>query len=120
MERAPKILSAETLIGDNVRNPEGEDLGKIEELMIDVGRGCIAYAVLSFNGFLGIGDKLFAIPWESLTVDTDEEVFILDVDKETLKDAPGFERDEWPTAMSGSDEWLVSIYRYYHHTPYWK
>jgi len=120
MVSAPKILSAETLIGTEVQNSGGENLGEIEALMIDINQGCIAYAVLSFGGFLGVGDKLFAVPWESLTIDADEEAFILDIDKETLEDAPGFDRDDWPNAASETDEWLVGVYRYYHHTPYWK
>src|SRR4051812_41628357 len=63
-----RVLSAATMIGDRVRNPAGEDLGKVEEIMIDVPSGRVAYAVVSFGGFLGIGDKLFAVPWRALTL----------------------------------------------------
>ena len=62
----PDFLSASTLKGDKVVNRAGEDLGKIEELMIDLRDGRIAFAVLSFGGFLGMGDKLFAIPWQAI------------------------------------------------------
>src|ERR1019366_5018246 len=66
----PNVLAADTLTGDKVVNRQKEDLGKIEHLMIDLANGRIAYAVLSFGGFLGMGDKLFAIPWSALKVDT--------------------------------------------------
>ncbi|MBZ0303832.1 MAG: PRC-barrel domain-containing protein, partial [Anaerolineae bacterium] len=61
------LLSATTLIGDGVKNSAGEDLGKLTEIMLDVESGRVAYAVLSFGGVLGLGNKLFAIPWEALT-----------------------------------------------------
>jgi len=93
---SPNLLSTSTLEGDEVRNPEGEKLGTIEDIMINVDDGCIAYAVLSFGGFLGMGDKLFAVPWETLRVDTNEECFVLNVEKEKLEKAPGFDKDHWP------------------------
>ena len=64
-----------------MRNSAGEDLGKIEEIMIDIPTGRVAYAVLSFGGFLGMGNKLFAVPWDAFTVDEDKKQFILNVDK---------------------------------------
>jgi sporulation protein YlmC with PRC-barrel domain len=91
-----RVLSAGTLSGDRVRNATGEDLGKVEEIMLDVPRGRIAYAVLSFGGFLGIGDKLFAVPWSALKLDTAEHEFILDMSRETLENAPGFDKNNWP------------------------
>jgi sporulation protein YlmC with PRC-barrel domain len=104
-------LSATTLIGDPVRNSEDEDLGKIEDLMIDLDTGCIVYAVLSFGGILGMGGKLFAIPWSSLRVDMEEECFRFDVDKETLEEAPGFDEDNWP---SPQDYGIVTtVYQFY-------
>src|ERR1051325_2479606 len=65
----PEVMDAKTLIGDDVVNGQGEDLGNIEAIMLDVTSGRIAYAVLSFGGFLGMGSKLFAIPWGALTLD---------------------------------------------------
>ncbi|MGH9398305.1 MAG: PRC-barrel domain-containing protein [Terriglobia bacterium] len=91
-----RVLAASTLTGDKVVNLQKEDLGKIEDLMIDLESGRIAYAVLSFGGFLGLGDKLFAIPWSALKIDTVEKQFILNVNKELLKQAPGFAKDHWP------------------------
>src|SRR5512144_1363209 len=90
------VMAADTLTGDKVVNRQKEDLGKIEHLMIDVEKGRVAYAVLSFGGFLGMGDKLFAIPWSALTIDTDERTFILDIDKKLLEHAPGFDKAHWP------------------------
>jgi len=111
-----KVLSATTLIGDDVVNSKGEDLGSIEELMIDLDEGRVAYAVLSFGGFLGLGDKYFAIPWDALTVDTVNERFILNVHKDTLKDAPGFDKDNWPEV---TPDYAMRIYSYYGFEPYW-
>ena len=91
-----RVLSASTLEGDSVRNSAGEDLGKVDEIMIDIPTGRIAYAVISFGGILRMGNKLFAIPWSSLKLDEDEKCFILDVDRERLETAPGFDKDNWP------------------------
>jgi sporulation protein YlmC with PRC-barrel domain len=113
----PKVLAADTLTGDKVVNHQKEDLGKIEHLMIDLANGRIAYAVLSFGGFLGMGDKLFAIPWSALTVDTVEKQFILNVDKEVLKRAPGFDKDHWPNMADRS--WGTKVFTYYGAKPYW-
>ena len=104
-------LSASTLIGDPVRNLDGDDLGKIEDFMVDLDTGCIVYAVLSFGGFLGLGDKLFAIPWASLEVDLDEEGFRLDIDQETLEKAPGFDGDHWPEVQDFGI--VTTVYKFY-------
>jgi len=113
----PSVLSASTIINTSVENSYGENLGKIEELMVDLNSGRIAYAVLSFGGFLGMGNKLFALPFEALTVDTTNEKIILDVDKEILENAPGFDKDNWPEVTE--DAWLVDVYNYYGYRPYW-
>jgi sporulation protein YlmC with PRC-barrel domain len=91
-----RVLAASTLAGDSVRNSAGEDLGKVDEIMIDIPSGRVAYAVLSFGGVLGMGNKLFAVPWSALTVDEDEKCFVLDVNQKTLESAPGFDKDHWP------------------------
>jgi len=113
----PRVLAADTLTGDKVVNLQNEDLGKIEHLMIDLATGRIAYAVLSFGGFLGMGDKLFAIPWSALTVDTVEKRFILKVDKELLKFAPGFDKERWPNMADRA--WGTQVFKYYGAKPYW-
>lgn len=112
-----RVMSASTLDGDRVKNPQGDDLGKVEDIMIDVPSGRVAYAVLSFGGFLGMGSKLFAIPWTSMTLDEDEKCFVLAADKELLKAAPGFDKDNWPDMADPT--WRNQIYTYYGARPYW-
>jgi sporulation protein YlmC with PRC-barrel domain len=116
-DRTRRVLSASTLEGDSVRNAAGEDLGKIEEIMIDVATGRVAYAVLSFGGFLGIGNKLFAVPWEALSLDEDAHEFIFNVERATLENAPGFDKDNWPDMADPS--WGSQIYSHYGYKPYW-
>jgi sporulation protein YlmC with PRC-barrel domain len=110
-------LSASTLAGDPVVNSRGESLGKIEDLMIDLDSGRVAYAVLGFGGFLGIGNKFFAVPWQALRVDQDSHNIVFDIDKERLEDAPGFEKDNWPDMSDLT--WRNEIYQYYNVKPYW-
>jgi hypothetical protein len=102
---------------DKVISTEREDLGKFEDLMIDLAEGRIAYAALSFGGFLGMGDKLFAIPWKALTMRVHEHAFVLDIPKEVLENAVGFDKDNWPAT---SRESLSSVYSYYGYQPYWQ
>ncbi len=116
-ENVRNVMSASTLTGDGVVNEKGEDLGKIEEIMIHIDSGKIAYAVLSFGGILGIGDKLFAIPWEALSLDEDRKEFILNVDKEKLDNAPGFDKDHWPDMADPN--WRQQIYSYYGYEADW-
>lgn len=113
----PEVMAADTLQGDDVINPAGEKLGTVQDIMLDVPSGRIAYAVLSSGGFLGLGDKLFAIPWSALSLDTDRKCFILDQDKEQLKAAPGFDKDHWPAMADLS--WANSVHDYYGQRPYW-
>ena len=114
----PRVLAASAMIGARVRNHAGENLGKIDELMVDLDSGRIAYAVLSFGGFLGLGDKLFAIPWGALVLDEDEKVFILNVERELLENAPGFDKDDWPDMTD--QRWGTDIHSYYGVRPYWE
>ncbi len=111
------VLAADTLTGDRVVNRQKEDLGTIEHLMIDVEKGRVAYAVLSFGGFLGLGDKLFAIPWSALAVDTVERQFVLDVDKKLLDRAPGFDKAHWPDMADHA--WGNEVATFYGAKPYW-
>lgn len=96
MTTAPRFLSASTLSGDAIKNPQGDSLGDLKDIMINTSTGKVAYAVLSYGGILGMGDKLFAVPRESLAVDGENKCLILNVSKERLKDAPGFDKDRWP------------------------
>ena len=113
----PLIMAADTLTGDSVENSAGEDLGEIKAIMLDVPRGRIAYAVLSYGGFLGVGDKLFAVPWQALTLNADRECFVLDIEADRLKNAPGFDKDHWPSMADPN--WANDIHSYYGYTPYW-
>jgi sporulation protein YlmC with PRC-barrel domain len=92
----PALMGADTLLGEDVVNRQEEDLGDIKEIMIDMRSGKVAYAVLSFGGVLGMGEKLFAVPWQALQLDTVNKRFMLDIDKERLQSAPGFDPDAWP------------------------
>jgi sporulation protein YlmC with PRC-barrel domain len=89
-------LTATSIIGDKVENPQGENLGKIDNLMVNLNGGHVEYAVVEMGAFLGIGGKLFAIPFSELHVDPVKEVFILNRTKEYLKDIPGFDKTHWP------------------------
>ncbi len=105
------MLSTSSLKNTKIVNLDGEDLGNLEDIMLNVADGDIAYAVVSFGGFLGMGDKHFAVPWDALTVDTDEHRIVLDVDRERLENAPGFDKDAWPT--TADDTWLHDLHQHY-------
>lgn len=113
----PELMAASTLEGNDVLNLEGEKLGSIQDIMLDVPKGKIAYAVLSRGGVLGMGDKLFAIPWSALTLDTARKCFTLNVDSQRLKDAEGFDKDKWPTMADFT--WASEIHDYYDQPTYW-
>lgn len=104
------VLSASTISSDSVHNVAGDKLGDIKDLMIDTDTGRVAYAVLSFGGWLGMGDKLFAIPWKAFRVDTEKKCLILNVAKERFKDAPGFDKDHWPNFTDATFASRISDY----------
>ncbi len=114
----PVTLSASSIKGTDVVNASGEDLGNIKDLMINTHNGKVAYAVLSHGGFLGMGDKYFAIPWDAFTIDTQDEKFVLNVPQEKLDTAPGFDKDNWPN--SASHEYLTKMYTHFGYRPYWE
>jgi sporulation protein YlmC with PRC-barrel domain len=107
----PALMGADTLIGDSVVNAADQDLGDIKEIMLDMQTGQVAYAVLSFGGFLGMGDKLFAVPWQALHLDTVNKRFVLDIEKERLRNAPGFDKDAWPDMADA--QWAQHIHSFY-------
>jgi len=113
----PDFLSASTIKGDKVVNKAGEHLGKIEELMIDLEDGRVAYAALSFGGFLGLGSKLFAIPWQALQMKLHDHAILLDIPRDVLEKAEGFDKEHWPVT---NREWLSAMYSYYGYQPYWQ
>jgi len=112
------VAAKKTVIGSKVFNAQNEDLGKIEDLVLDAGAGRIAYAVLSFGGFLGMGDKYFAIPWNAFNFNLKENRAVLNVDKNKLENASGFDKDNWPNMADAT--WGTSIYKHYGYTPYWE
>lgn len=90
------MLSSSSIIGNEIKNRAGEDLGSVKEIMFNPTNGDASYAVISFGGFLGLGDKYFAVPFDAMTLDRENKCYILDISKERLKDAPGFSKDHWP------------------------
>ena len=91
-----KYLTATSIMSDKVLNEAGEKLGAVKDIMIDITTGQIEYVVIEFGGFLGIGEKFFAIPFRLLAIDTSEEALVLNQSKEVLEKAPGFDKDHWP------------------------
>ena len=107
------VMRVSNVTGMAVKNPDQEDLGQIEELVISVNGGQVRYAALSFGGAFGLGDKLFAIPWDALQFkqNADDSFFVLSVSKERLKRAPGFDKSEWPD--TANPNWRQEIDAYY-------
>jgi sporulation protein YlmC with PRC-barrel domain len=112
------LLRSSTLFSYRVKSPQGETLGKIEEIMIDMEVKRVAYAVLSFGGFWGLGDKWVPVPWDALTFKADEKVLILNIDKEKLLRAPNFDRATLPELANR--QWGAVIHTYYGYPPYWE
>jgi len=113
MSTTPKLLSSTSIEGTEVKNAESKNIGEIKDLMIDWSSGRVAYAVLSFGGFLGFGDKYFAIPLQSFEFDTEdtEGRIVLNVEKDLLENAPGFDKDNWPN--SANHDFTKEVYAYY-------
>lgn len=111
----PRLMGACTLVGSDVYNQHDEDLGDIKEIMLDTQSGNVRYAVLCFGGFLGMGEKLFAVPWSALKLDALNKRFVLNVDKDRLETAPGFDKDNWPDMAN--QEWTKEIHSYYGTAP---
>jgi sporulation protein YlmC with PRC-barrel domain len=118
VEPKDKILVARTfrtsaLTGLNVRNKQGEKLGTVNDLVIDIPTGKISYVAVSVGGVLGVGDKMFAVPYTSVKFDhgNDEMFFVLDMPKERLEAAPGFDQSNWPNFAD--PHWSDKIDKYY-------
>ena len=95
-----KYLTASSIMSDKVLNKAGDKLGSVKDIMIDITNGQIEYVVIEFGGFLGIGEKFFAIPFRLLSIDTTEEALVLNQSREDLEKAPGFDKDHWPKTNS--------------------
>ena len=114
------VLSASTINGTTVKNTADEKLGEIKDIMLDTDTGRVAYVVLSVDtGFLNLGSKYFAIPWQAIAFDTVHEQVILkvDVNKEKLENSPGFDKDNWPAAPQ--TEFINKVHTYYGYDPYY-
>jgi sporulation protein YlmC with PRC-barrel domain len=110
----PRILSATSITGTSIRNRKGENLGSIKDLMLNTESSSVEYAVVSFGGFLGLGDKYFAIPMEAFDIDQKKEEFVLDVSRDKLENAPGFDKDNWPS--TANDTFIDKVYNHYGYT----
>jgi hypothetical protein len=117
-EMPGRLVRATEAIGMDVRSSANENLGDIQDIVLDQQSGRVAYAVLSFGGFLGIGDKLFAVPWAALKETPKQDAFVLDVPKDRLEKAPGFDKDKWPNL--NDRQWGSQIHTYYGVKPYWE
>ena len=107
----PRLMGADTLIGDHVHNLQNEHLGEIKEIMLDMRSGKIAYAVMASGGVFTLGERLFAVPWEALTLDTVNKRFTLNIDKDRIENAPGFDTEHWPNMANQA--WVTEIHNYY-------
>jgi sporulation protein YlmC with PRC-barrel domain len=112
------IASAGTLIGMDVENSQGEEIGEIADLAIDLSNGRVAYVVVGYGGWLGLGEKQAAVPWQSLKADAAERQFTLNVTTDQLKTLPSFAREEWPQTLDR--QWLAQVYSRYGEKPYWE
>jgi hypothetical protein len=112
------LLRGQFLFTYRVKSPQGEALGKIEEIMIDMELGRVAYAILSFGGFLGLGNKWVPVPWDALALQPDEKSLVLNIEKEKLQKAPNFEPATLPDLANR--QWGAVIHAYYGYPPYWE
>ena len=106
-----RVVKTGSITGEEVYSTENEKVGKVDEIMLDFTTGRVAYVILATGGFLGMGNKLFAIPWQAFQIDEPNKRFNLTIPKTTLENAPGFDKDSWPDMSS--DEFGNQIYSYY-------
>ena len=110
-ERKPlDRLDARTIIGYEIRNPQDENVGKVDNIMVNLQKGEVEYVVVEFGSFLGVGGKLFAVPFNELKLDAENKIFILNRDKEYLKKSPGFDKAHWPDTNDHSYFDNVTLY----------
>ncbi len=118
MDRLGLVEKSSVLIGTEVRNYQGEKLGNLSELAIDVESGRVVNAIVSIGGFLGVGDTLIAIPPGALHPDPTHKIIQLDADKAKLKAAPAFELSKWTESFESNR--VSELYRYYGQQPYFR
>jgi sporulation protein YlmC with PRC-barrel domain len=115
-ESMQQMSRASKIIGTNVKNPNGDKLGDIKDLVLDPESGQVVYVVVSFGGLLGVGDKLFALPWKALHWARDKEYYVFNVEESTLKKAPGFDKKYWPDS-SKWDQLREEVKEFYQVNP---
>ena len=103
-------LTATSIIGDKVENLEMERIGTIDNLMINIQTGVVEYAVIESGSFLGLGGKLFAVPFSELKVNAEKKIFVIDRQKEFLEKLPGFDRNHWPDT---NDHYYEDVNQYW-------
>jgi sporulation protein YlmC with PRC-barrel domain len=118
LKHTDKFHKASDVLGMKVENAENQKLGDIQDLLVDLRSGHIVYAVLASGGFLGLGEKYLAIPPGAFQIATDAKHLMLNVDKERLKGAPGFDKNSWPSFADQT--WNSNVYSYYGQRPYWE
>ncbi len=116
-ENMQQVSRASKIIGTAVKDGNGDNLGDIKELVLNPESGQVVYAVVSYGGALGLGDKLFAVPWKALLWTSDKEYYALNIDKAQLKKAPGFDKKHWPDSASKWDQQRQEIEQFYHTNP---
>lgn len=109
-DETSSLIASDKVEGTAVYNRQGERLGTISKVMIDKMSGHVAYAVLSFGGILGLGDKAYPLPWEVLTYDTGEGGYVVDMDKDRLSGAPNYDPSNEPDY---DDAYRMNIRNYY-------
>jgi sporulation protein YlmC with PRC-barrel domain len=111
-----RLISSEKVEGTEVYNSAGDHIGEIEEVMIDKYTGKVAYAVLSFGGWLGIGEKYHPLPWSVLDYVPQQKGYVVDVERSTLEQAPAYSKDE----ITENDlSWRDTVHKHYGAAPYW-
>ena len=93
---ARTLIASDRVVGTEVRRPDGSKIGRIERLMLDKASGRVAYAVMSFGGFLGIGESYHPLPWEVLTYDPAQGGYVVNLSREQLEGAPRYSASETP------------------------
>ena len=111
MAESTEMSNAKSLIDADIFDTSGERLGGVEDLVVDVHNGTVAFVVVSVGGMLGMGGKLYAVPWQAVRLQPDHRQFILDVTGDRWKNAPGFDKSSWPDMSS--EEFRNQIYGYY-------
>jgi hypothetical protein len=110
-------IAADKVEGTAVYDRAGEKLGSIHNVMIDKRSGRVVYAVMSFGGFLGIGERYHPLPWDVLHYDTGQGGYVVDLNRQQLEGAPTYGRDEQPNY--DDPVWGRKVYDYYGVPPFW-